>query len=174
METYQSCGREYGPVEEDGFHLAVYIEKIVPIRPLLNGLSEAFADPLTDIGADLMDIDPNDINGAYYEKCAKHLQDVMRNEQRENETAQQKALEKYSELDTPFYLHSGISKDAFDYIEFYILFLAILCVAIAVPTFAGEYQTGGVRILRTTEYGRKQLAITKILAAFTLCVYTNL
>lgn len=104
METYQSCGREYGPVEEDGFHLAVYIEKIVPIRPLLNGLSEAFADPLTDIGADLMDIDPNDINGAYYEKCAKHLQDVMRNEQRENETAQQKALEKYSELDTPFFI----------------------------------------------------------------------
>ena len=98
----------------------------------------------------------------------------MRNEQRENETAQQKALEKYSELDTPFYLHSGISKDAFDYIEFYILFLAILCVAIAVPTFAGEYQTGGDSILRTTEYGRKQLAITKILAAFTLCVYTNL
>ncbi|MBE5708406.1 MAG: hypothetical protein EGR51_00715, partial [Oscillibacter sp.] len=26
-------------------------------------------------------------------------------EQRENEIAQQKALEKYSELDTPFYLH---------------------------------------------------------------------
>ena len=56
------------------------------------GLSEAFADPLTGIGADLMDIDPNDIDGAYYEKCAEHLQDVMRNEQRENETAQQKAL----------------------------------------------------------------------------------
>lgn len=70
------------------------------------GLSEAFADPVTGIGADLMDIDPNDIDGAYYEKCAEHLQDVMRNEQRENETAQQKALEKYSELDTPFYLHS--------------------------------------------------------------------
>ena len=99
------------------------------------------------IGADLMDIDPNDIDGAYYEKCAEHLQDVMRNEQRENETAQQKALEKYSELDTPFYLHSGISKDAFDYIELYILCLAILCVAIAAPTFAGEYQTGGDSIL---------------------------
>ena len=174
LETYQSCVREYGPVEEEGFPLAVYIEKIVPFRHLLMGLPETFADPLTGIGADLMDIDPNDIDGAYYEKCAEHLQDVMRNEQRENETAQQKALEKYSELDTPFYLHSGISKDAFDYIEFYILSLAILCVAIAVPTFAGEYQTGGDSILRTTEYGRKQLAITKILAAFTLCVYTNL
>ena len=174
LETYQSCVREYGPVEEEGFPLAVFIEKIVPFRHLLMGLSEAFADPLTGIGADLMDIDPNDIDGAYYEKCAEHLQDVMRNEQRENETAQQKALEKYSELDTPFYLHSGISKDAFDYIEFYILFLAILCVAIAAPTFAGEYQTGGDSILRTTKYGHKQLAITKILAAFTLFVVTFL
>ena len=174
LETYQSCVREYGPVEEEGLPLAVNIEKIVPIRPLLKGLSEAFADPLTGIGADLMDIDPNDIDGAYYEKCAEHLQDVMRNEQRENETAQQKALEKYSELDTPFYLHSGISKDAFDYIEFYILFLAILCVTIAAPTFAGEYQTGGDSILRTTKYGRNQLAITKILAAFTLFVVTFL
>ena len=48
---------EYGPVEEEGLPLAVNIEKIVPIRPLLKGLSEAFADPLTGIGADLMDID---------------------------------------------------------------------------------------------------------------------
>ena len=174
LETYQSCVREYGPVEEEGFPLAVFIEKIVPFRHLLMGLSEVFADPVTGIGADLMDIDPNDIDGAYYEKCAEHLQDVMRNEQRENETAQQKALEKYSELDTPFYLHSGISKDAFDYIEFYILFLAILCVAIAASTFAGEYQTGGDSILRTTKYGHKQLAITKILAAFTLFVVTFL
>ena len=98
LETYQSCVREYGPVEEKGFPLAVFVEKIVPFRHLLMGLPEAFADPLTGIGADLMDIDPNDIDGAYYEKCAEHLQDVMRNEQRENETAQQKALEKYSEL----------------------------------------------------------------------------
>lgn len=98
LETYQSCVREYGPVEEEGFPLAVFVEKIVPFRHLLMGLSEAFADPLTGIGADLMDIDPNDIDGAYYEKCAEHLQDVMRNEQRENETAQQKALENIQNL----------------------------------------------------------------------------
>lgn len=76
LETYQSCVREYGPVEEEGFPLAVFIEKIVPFRHLLMGLSEAFADPVTGIGADLMDIDPNDIDGAYYEKCAEHLQDA--------------------------------------------------------------------------------------------------
>lgn len=69
LETYQSCVREYGPVEEEGFPLAVFIEKIVPFRHLLMGLSEAFADPVTGIGADLMDIDPNDIDGAYYESA---------------------------------------------------------------------------------------------------------
>ena len=59
------CIRDrYGPVEEEGFPLAVYIEKIVPFRHLLMGLPETFADPLTGIGADLMDIDPNDIDGA--------------------------------------------------------------------------------------------------------------
>lgn len=174
LETYQNCVQEYGPVEEEGFPLSVNIKKIVPIRPLLKGLSEVFADPSTGIGADLMDIDPNAIDQTYYEKCAEHLRDVMRNEQREYETAQQKALEKYSELDKPFYLHSGISKDVFDYIEFYILFLAILCVAIAAPTFAGEYQTGGDSILRTTKHGRTRLAVTKILAAFTLFIVTFL
>lgn len=174
LETYQNCVQEYGPVEEEGFPLSVNIKKIVPIRPLLKGLSEVFADPSTGIGADLMDIDPNAIDQTYYEKCAEHLRDVMRNEQREYETAQQKALEKYSELDKPFYLHSGISKDVFDYIEFYILFLAILCVAIAAPTFAGEYQTGGDSILRTTKHGRTRLAVTKILAAFALFIVTFL
>ena len=67
-----------------------------------------------------------------------------------------------------------IAFEDISYIEFYILFLAILCVAIAAPTFAGEYQTGGDSILRTTKHGRTRLAITKILAAFTLFIVTFL
>ena len=78
LETYQSCVREYGPVEEKGFPLAVFVEKIVPFRHLLMGLSEAFADPVTGIGADLMDIDPNDIDGAYYETVSYTHLDVYK------------------------------------------------------------------------------------------------
>ncbi len=174
LETYQSCAREYGPVEEETFPLSLYMEKIAAIRPLLKGISEVFADPSTGVGADLMEIDPNDIDQTYYEKAAQHLRDVMWNEQRQYETAQQNALEKYENLDIPFYLHSGISKDAFDYMEFFILFLAILCVAIAAPTFAGEYQTGGDSILRTTKYGRARLAVVKILALYLLSIVTFL
>ena len=168
--TYQNCVKEYGSIDGEGFPLKVNIEKIVPIRPLLKGLSEIFADPTTGSAADLMDIDPNEVEQHYYEKCAEHLNDVMKNEQRDYPTAQQKASDKYAQVDTPFYLHAGMSKDAFDYIEFYILFLAILCVAIVAPIFANEYQTGADSILRATKHGRIRLAVTKILASCTILV----
>lgn len=170
LETYQNCVKEYGSVEEDGFPLDVNVKKIVPIRPLLKGLAEVFADPLTGIAADLMDIDPDAIDQSYYDKCAEHLNDVMRNEQRDYPTAQQKASDKYAQADTPFYLHAGMSKDAFDYIEFYILFLAILCVAIVAPIFANEYQTGADSILRATKHGRIRLAVTRIFASCAILV----
>lgn len=59
----------------------------------------------------------------------------------------------------------GLSRDAFDYIELYIFILSILCVAIAAPTFANEYQTGSDSIMRCTKNGRMKFAVTRILAA---------
>lgn len=165
LKTYQSLVNEYGPVEGDSFPLSINIEQIVPIRLLLRGLSELYADPLTGIGADLMDIDPEDVAQNYYQLCESHLADVMRNEQRNYPTAQQQAEEQYAEVDTPFQLYAGLSRDAFDYIELYIMVLAILCVAIAAPIFSGEYQTGADQILRCTRHGRTRLAVTKIAAS---------
>lgn len=174
LETYQNCVKEYGPVEDEDFPLAVSVEEILPIRPLLKGLSEVFADPLTGIGAELMEINPEEIDQSYYEKCANHLKDVLKNEQGKHLAAQQQAIEKYEQVDKPFYLYAGMSRDAFDYIEFYILFLAILCVAIIAPVFATEYQTGGDSILRATKHGRVRLAVTKILASCAILVMTYL
>lgn len=170
--TYQSCVNQYGPVDGEEFPLEVNIEKIVPIRPLLKGISEAFADPTTGIGADWMDIDPNEVEQHYYEKCAEHLNDVMKNEQKNHISAQQKASEKYAKVDKPFQLYAGMSKDAFDYIELYILILSILCAAIAAPIFSNEYQTGADSILRATKHGRTRLAVVKISASSTIFILT--
>lgn len=170
LKTYQSLVNEYGPTEGNSFPLSVYIEQIVPIRPLLRGLPELYADPLTGIGADLMDIAPEDVVQNYYELCKTHLADVMRNEQRDHPAAQQQAMEQYAEVDTPFQIYPGLSRDAFDYIELYILVLTVLCVAIASPTFSGEYQTGSDSILRCTKNGRIRLAITKIAASFVIFI----
>lgn len=167
LRTYQSCVKEYGTL--DDVPLNVYIENIMAIRPMLKGLSEAFADPKTGIGAELMDIDPDEVEQYFYEKCVSHLDDIMNLEQKEYEAAGQFAAGRYADVDQPFYLYPGMSRDAFDYTTLYILVLAILCVAIAAPAFANEYQTGSDSILRCTKYGRMKLAVTRILSA--CCIF---
>ena len=181
LRIYQSLINEYGPMESDTFPLSVSVKQIVPIRPLLKALPELYADPLTGIGPDLMDIDPEDVAQNYYQKCETHLADVMRNEQRNHPAAQQQALEQYKKVDMPFQLYAGYSKDAFDYVELYIMILAILCVSIITPIFSGEYQSGADSILRCAKHGRTRLAITKILASsmivmvvYTMCITLHL
>ena len=168
LQNYQSIVKEYGSL--DDVPLDIYIEHILAIRPLLKGLTEAFGDPATGMSADIMEIDPDEVVQSYYEKCAAHLNDVMENEQKDYPTAWQQANKKYVELEKPFQLYYVISRDAFDYVELYIFILSILCIAIAAPVFAGEYQTGSDSILRCTKYGRAKLAITKILASGSIFV----
>lgn len=167
LRTYQSYVKEYGTL--DDVPLNVYIENIMAIRPMLKGLSEAFADPKTGIGAELMDIAPDEVEQHFYERCASHLDHVMNLEQKEYPTAGQFAAGRYADVDQPFYLYPGMSRDAFDYTTLYILVLAILCVAISAPAFANEYQTGSDSILRCTKYGRMKLAATRILSA--CCIF---
>ena len=167
LRTYQSYVKEYGILND--VPLDIYIENIMAIRPMLRGLIEAFADPKTGIGADLMDIDPDEVEQYFYEKCVSHLDDTMNLEQKEYEAARQFAAGRYADVDQPFYLYPGMSRDAFDYTTLYILVLSILCVAIASPAFANEYQTGSDSILRCTKYGRMKLAVIRILSV--CCIF---
>ena len=79
LRTYQKYVQEYGTV--DDIPLDVYTENITAIRPLLDRLPEAFADPDTGIGADLMEIDPDVVEQSLYEQFASHLNDIMNLEQ---------------------------------------------------------------------------------------------
>ena len=167
LRTYQFYVKEYGTL--DDVPLDIYIENIMAIRPMLKGLTEAFADSKTGMAADLMDINPDEVEKSFYEKCASHLNDIMNLEQKGHSAAARFSATKYSSVNKPFLLYSGMSRDAFDYITLYIFLLSILCIAIAAPIFANEYQTGSDSILRCTKYGRMKLAITRILAA--CCIF---
>jgi len=160
LRRYQACVAEYGSLND--VPLAVYHENILAIRPMLKCLPEAFADPETGIGPDLMDIDPDAVEQHFYEKCAAHLDDVMALEQKEHPAAGRFAAQKYAALGYPFFIHYGMGRTAFDYIIFHILILALLCTAIAAPVFASEYQTGSDSILRCTKFGRGKLAAARI------------
>jgi ABC-type transport system involved in multi-copper enzyme maturation permease subunit len=169
LKTYQRTVSQYGEVGSENFPLAVYTEKISPIRPLLGRqVQEAFADHKTGMAADLKDISPDQLD-RFYEQTVQHLKDFMQLEQK-GSAAQEQALRKYAEVKTPFLLYAGYSRDAFDYIGFFIFVCVILCTAMAAPTFSNEYQTGSDSVLRCTKHGRSRLAITKIAAALTIFV----
>lgn len=163
LQTYQFYVQEYGTIND--VPLDIYIEQLMAIRPMLKGLSEAFADSQTGIPADLTDISPQEVEQHFYDKCTSHLENVMDFEQKDNPSAKQFATDTYAGLERPFYLYYGISRDAFDYITLYIFVLSILYIAIAAPIFASDYQTGSDSILRCTKYGRMKFAITRILSA---------
>jgi len=163
LRIYQKYVQQYGTVED--MPLDVYTENVMAIRPLLDRLPEAFADPQTGIGADLMEIDPDLVEQNLYGQFASHLNDIMNLEQKEHPSAREFAIEKYAEVDKPYQLNSGLSRDAFDYIELYIFMLSILCIAMVAPTFANEYQTGSDSIMRCTKNGRVKFSVIRILAA---------
>lgn len=171
LKIYQSTVSQYGDVDSENFPFDVYTEKISPITPLLGSrVREAFADPKTGMAADLKNISPDEFD-RFYEQTVQHLKDYMQLEQK-GSVAQDQAVKKYAEVKTPFQLYGGYSRDAFDYIEFFIFICVILCTAIAAPTFSNEYQTGSDSILRCTKHGRFRLAITKAAAALTIFVGT--
>ena len=128
LRIYQKYVQQYGTVED--MPLDVYTENVMAIRPLLDRLPEAFADPQTGIGADLMEIDPDMVEQNLYGQFESHLNDIMNLEQKEHPSARAFASEKYDEVDKPYQLYSGLSRDAFDYIELYIFILSILCLSL--------------------------------------------
>ncbi|WP_061214861.1 ABC transporter permease subunit [Syntrophomonas wolfei] len=173
LNTYQSAVSPYGEdsIYSGDFPVGLYMEKVFPVGSLLGRLPETFSDPKTGQATSLMNISPDKLD-SFYEQTVQHLKYIMQMEQKEHPTAQEQALQKYTEVKTPFQLYAGYSRDAFDYIVLYIFLLVILCTAAATPTFSNEYQTGSDSILRCTKHGRSRLAIVKILAALTILAAT--
>lgn len=170
LQTYQSAVSQNGgedSIYRGEFPLRVYFKQVFPVESLLGRLPEAFSDPKTGQATSLMDISPDKL-GSFYEQTEQHLKDIMQMEQKRHPIAQEQALQKYTEVKTPFQLYAGYSRDAFDYIVLFIFLLVILCTAAATPTFCNEYQTGSDSILRCTKHGRSRLAMVKILAALTI------
>ncbi len=171
LTIYQNTVKPYGvdSIYSGDFPTEIYIKKVFPVEALLGRLPEAFSDPQTGQGTSLMEISPDKLY-RFYEQTQQHLKDIMQMEQKEHPAAQGQALQKYTEVKTPFQFYAGYSRDAFDYIILLIFLLVILCTAAATPTFSNEYQTGSDSILRCAKYGRTRLAIVKIMAALTIFV----
>lgn len=171
VEIAQACLSKYGV--EDIYNLpnGAYIAEILPISPLLHGVSEAFAAPNSGIAPPLAKIDPEEIND-YYTVCSNRLDSLMRMEQENHPEAQKEASHLYNRVEKPYQLYPGYNTDAMDYQLLLSFLIVLFCTVIAAPVFTSDYQTKADDILRCTKYGRVKFASAKIVSALLICGIT--
>lgn len=164
VEAYQACLMQYGVTESYDLPEGVYEQRILPIAPLLHGVKEAFADPDTGMAPALMEIDPAQLDD-YDAVCQSRIAALMAMEQPDCPAAQQKAVEMYRQIPKPFEVYPGMSTAVMDYQNIMGFLVLLICVVIAAPVFAADYQSGADDILRCTKYGRTRLGIAKLATA---------
>ncbi|MBQ9061503.1 MAG: hypothetical protein IJ121_01555 [Eubacterium sp.] len=167
LETYQRLYTEYGvdPLK-DGFPLDVRWEQISPIRTHLRMITQAYSTSTSSVN--LMALSPDDLD-SFYDDCRRRLTETMSSDDLLKDSATiEKALSIYDEVDTPFTISHGYTRDAFDYIEFTILLLTLLSAVLVAPVFSERYKSGEDSVLRCTEFGRGVLVRTTLLVTVTV------
>lgn len=168
VEDYQAGMAKYGVQYTSELPKGVYAKEFLPTAALLHGTREAFADPLTGMAPDMLDIAPEKIDD-FYGACEDRLTSLMKLEQDNHPAAQEKAKQLYSRVETPYQLYPGYNVDALDYQLLLAFLIVLFCAVIAAPVFASDYQTRADDILRCTKQGRGKLALTKIASALVIC-----
>lgn len=164
FETYHKVYATYGEkVPKD-----VYYQKIAPINPILYRVQELYVDDSTGNPIPLQDISSQEA-ADFYEQRAKRLENFLSQKYKDMPDAIQKALAMNAEVKTPFqYIYGVGNSDTSDYLTLCIFLLVIICTVITAPVFSADYQSGADDVLRCTKFGRKQLAIAKMLSAMLL------
>lgn len=168
VESYQFCMTKYGARYANELPDGVYAQEILPYFPLLHGVREAFADPVTGIAPSTLDIAPEKVDD-FYGACEDRLASLMKLEQDNHPAAQEVAKRLYIRVETPYRLYPGYNTDAMDYQLLLSFLIVLFCAVIAAPIFTSDYQTGADDIYRCTKYGRVKFAVTKLLSALLIC-----
>lgn len=167
LQTYQSLYEEYGidPLGS-GYPLDSYWRDVQPIRPLLRMITQTYTAPDGTIDLQTMSVDDLD---SFYEDIETKLTNVMKSDNELRYPAMiSLAQQIFHKVKIPFTISHGYTRDAFDYIEFTILFLVIFSAALAAPVFSERYSSGEDSVLRCTLFGRGRLVRTTVFAELTV------
>lgn len=170
LTTYQDIRKKYGD-EDAKIPKDVRFNQLKPAEALCRLLPVVYASEMNGnlIMKDLNAISVDEVNN-YYDQCTQHIKDVCRVELKP-QMAEEKALELYSNVDKPFYYHYGYTRDAFDYVEICILFIAFAVIISGATVFSYNYETNADYIIRTTKNGKSKFAISVMLANLTVSVF---
>ncbi len=167
--VFQECYREYGAVFPPDVPKEVYVQKILPIYPILKAAAHVLArEEVSVYTMTDADIAPDDAP-KFYEQYQERMAFKGK-----NEAEQEKIRELNGGVKMPFTYNAGFSMTSLEYLSLYILLMLLVFIVIISPIFSAEYQTGADSILRCTRYGRIHLAAAKIVTAVLIFAVTFL
>lgn len=143
-----------------------YFQDVYPYEWILTRMSEAYAEPETGMALSREELTEEHADG-FYQQIDRHLSDLLYLENgtgKKVDAAVSQAKTLYEQIDRPFYYESGISSNAVDYTVLIVFLLVILGTILAAPAFSGDYQTQAEQIIKCTKYGRRKLAVNRMLA----------
>lgn len=174
LQTYQELHAKYCTdsssdtdyLSSSEFPLDVYWEQVYPITPLLRIITQTYS---TNEGqVDLLSLTPADLDN-FYEDCEWRLEYAMKSDDMLNNPEYiSKAKSLYNNVDKPFTVSHGYTRDAFDYISITILLLVLFSAVMVAPVFSERYESGEDSIIRCTEFGRGKLVRTTLMAVLTV------
>lgn len=159
--TYQEVYAQYG----EEMPTQIYLEKVYPLEPILQPVSSVFVDKNTGTNRPLKDISPQEAAASFYELRTESLTGYLAYKYEGEAAVREKALAINDTVETPFTYIYGYGSDAADNLSMLLFLIAFICIVIAAPIFASEYQTGADDILRCTKNGRGKLALAKMASA---------
>lgn len=169
LRQYQMMIRENGIDDSEEWEdtlFDIYTKQYIPIKELLHIIQEGYIDK--DGKGKLRGV--VDISVREIKDCDKqlerHLNHIVEMEHPGDNAILNVANKKYKKVNKPLEIYGYFSTDSYEYVEFLLIFLMLLCVMIATPVFSDEYQNGSDAIFRCTKYGRFQLALTRLATIF--------
>ncbi|MBB6479819.1 hypothetical protein [Spirochaeta isovalerica] len=167
VEISQKCLREYGVESQYDLPVEVYTERIEPYSLLVHKVKEVLADPDTGFAPSILQIDPETLDGNFYDRFEERLEGIMETEQKDHRVVRSTSIEMYKRVQLPLFFF-GTNGDAMDYQVLLSFIILLACTFLAAPVFSSDYQNGAEDILRCTKYGGIRLANVRIITS--ICV----
>lgn len=161
LSNYQELAAQFeGDIPDE-----IFIEKISPTTEMLFLIPLIFMDSEGNVSSStLRELDPRKASDFYKER-EKIQKFFWKRELNGDDFLIKQLNNREASVKKPFHFSSFSGWDTVgEYLGLCITLVVFLCILISSPVFSVEYQTGGDDILRTTKFGRKHLAISKLLA----------
>ncbi|MDK2587347.1 ABC transporter permease subunit [Romboutsia sedimentorum] len=171
LNKYKELNNKY----EDDVPIDIKIKELDPYKELLNILPYSFSDRderMNNKQSFELQYLSNEEAFKFYDQRSKNQRNEFEKIFELSKPAQKYVENMENKVEKPFYFSPFIGWDTvLEFLGIVIICIAFIGSILATPVFSSEYESGSDDIMRCTKYGRKHLAIAKLIVANLIVIF---